>query len=435
MKHRNFIIITLLILNSQLSILNSFAQLSIETCYEKARANYPLIKQYDLIEQAKTYNIAATNKNWLPQLSLTGKISWQSDVTTFPERFLEMIDNMGITGVAFPTKDQYNAALNLSQVLWDGGIMATQKKMATVNAEVSREQTNVNLYPLYSQINQLYFNILTLNEQLKQNQLFIEELERNYKMIESYIENGIALRSDLDNVKVSILDAKQRATEMKSYQKAGMAVLSAFIGETIVNPTELVRPQLTETQSGIADRPELRLFSAQSKQFEIQSQMLYTKGMPRIALFATGAVGNPGLNMFKSGFVPYFIGGVNLSWNFGGLYTMQDDKRNLSNLQKNIEIQKEVFLFHTNQKITQQNSDIEKLKDLIKHDEEIIELRTRIKNTSAAKVENGTLTVSDYLRDVTNENIARQIKTLHELNLLQTVEQLRIENGELRIDN
>jgi outer membrane protein TolC len=435
MKHRNLIIITLLIINCQLSIVNSFAQLSIEACYEKARTNYPLIKQYELIEQAKTFNIAVTNKNWLPQLSLTGKASWQSDVTTFPERFLEMIDNMGITGVAFPTKDQYNVALNLSQALWDGGVMATQKKMATTNAEVSREQTEVNLYALYSQVNQLFFSILSLNEQLKQNQLFVEELERNYKIIESYVENGIALRSDLDNVKVSILDAKQRATEIKTYQKAGMAVLSAFIGETISNPTDLVRPPLVETETGITNRPELRLFSAQNKQFEIQSQMLYTKGMPRIALFATGAIGNPGLNMFKSGFTPYFIGGLNLSWNFGGLYTLQNEKRNLNNLQKNIEIQREVFMFHTQQKLTQQNADIEKYRELLKQDDEIIELRTQIKNSSAAKVENGTLTVSDYLRDVTNENIAQQIKTVHELNLLQTVFQLRIENGQLTIDN
>jgi len=435
MKHRNFIIITLLIVNCQLSIVNSFAQLSLEACYEKARANYPLIKQHDLIEKAKTYNIAATNKSWLPQVSLTGKASWQSDVTTFPERFITMIETMGITDVSFPGKDQYNVALNLSQVIWDGGIMATQKKMATATADVNREQTEVNLHTLYSQINQLYFNILTLNEQLKQNQLFIEELERNYKIIESYIENGIALHSDLDNVKVSILDAKQRATEMRSYQKAGMAVLSAFIGETITNPEMLIRPQLVENQTGITNRPELKLFSAQNKQFEIQSQMLYTKGMPRIALFATGALGNPGLNMFKSGFTPYFIGGLNLSWNFGGLYTMQDEKRNLANFQKNIEIQKEIFLFNTQQKITQQNADIEKYKELLKQDDEIIELRTRIKNTSAAKMENGTLTVSDYLRDVTNENIARQIKTLHELHLLQTISQLRIENGEAAIKN
>ena len=425
----------ILLIFTLLLTVQTFAQLSIEACYEKARTNYPLIKQYDLIEQSKAFNIAATNKNWLPQLSLSGKASWQSDVTALPEKFIEMVNTMGITDVSFPAKDQYNLALNLSQIIWDGGMMSTQKKMATTNAEVSREQTEVNLYSLYSQINQLYFNILTLNEQLKQNQLFIEELERNHKMIDSYVENGIALRSDLDNVKVSILDAKQRATEMRAYQKAGMAVLSAFIGETITNPTDLVRPQLVETQAAIINRPELRLFSAQNKQFEIQSKMLYTKGMPRISLFATGALGNPGLNMFKSGFSPYFIGGLNLSWNFGGLYSMQDDKRNLINLQKNIEIQKEVFLFNTQQKLTQQKADIEKLQELLKQDDEIIELRTKIKNTAAAKVENGTLTVSDYLRDVTNENMSKQIKTLHELNLLQTISQLKIEKGEVKIKN
>jgi outer membrane protein TolC len=410
----------------------AFGQITLDECFKKARENYPLIKQFDLIEQSKSYNLAAANKNWVPQVSLSGKASWQSDVTEFPERFISMMETMGITDVNFPSKDQYNISLNLSQTIWDGGITATQKKMTTLNAEINKELTEVNLYTLYSQINQLYFNVLSLNEQLKQNQIFIEELERNYKMIDSYVENGIAMRSDLDNVKVSILDAKQRRTEMQSFQKSGLAVLSAFIGQTIDKPEELVRPESGVIHTNIENRPEMKLFSAQNRQFEIQSKMLYTKGMPRIALFATGAVGNPGLNMFKSGFTPYFIGGVNLSWNFGGLYTMQDEKRNLINLQKNTEIQKEVFLFNINQKTTQQNADIEKLTELIKQDDEIIELRARIKNTSAAKVENGTLTVSDYLRDVTNENIARQIKTLHEINLLQTISQINIETGNIK---
>ena len=422
------LIITVLTLFVSVSV---FGQLTLEECFKKARENYPLIKQFDLIEQSKKYNLAAANKNWLPQMSLSGKASWQSDVTKLPDEFIERFETMGITGVSFPNKDQYNVSLNLTQTIWDGGITAVQKKMTAVNAEISKEQAEVNLYALYLQVNQLYFNILSLNEQLKQNRLFIDELERNYKKFESYVKNGIALRSDLDNIKVSILEAEQRNTEMKSYQKAGIAVLSVFIGEKIDNPENLARPNLTAPQNSIENRPEFKLFSAQNKQFEIQSKMLYTKGMPRIALFATGAVGNPALNMFKSGFSPYFIGGINLSWNFGGLYTMGDEKKNLANQQKITEVQKEVFVFNTNQKITQQNADIEKFNEIIAQDEEIIKLRTQIKNTSAVKVENGTITINDYLKDVTNENIARQTKALHEINLLQTVSQLKIENGEI----
>ena len=127
----------------------AFGQITLDECFKKARENYPLIKQFDLIEQSKSYNLAATNKNWLPQMSLNGKASWQSDVTEFPDRFLSMLETMGITDVAFPSRDQYNVSLNLSQTIWDGGITATQKKMTTVNAEISKGQTEVNLYTLY----------------------------------------------------------------------------------------------------------------------------------------------------------------------------------------------------------------------------------------------------------------------------------------------
>jgi len=413
----------------------AFGQLTLNECFKRARENYPLIKQFDLIEKSKAFNRAASNQNWLPQVSISGKANWQSDVTTLPDKFLTILETMGVTNVSFPNKDQYNLAINLSQTIWDGGITAAQKEMTTINAEINKEQTEVNLYAIYLQVNQLYFTVLSLNEQLKQNQLFIDELQRNYKMIESYVKNGIAQRSDLDNVKVSMLEAEQQKIEMKAYQKAGMAVLSAFIGQTIDTAIELVRPPLVEVQTGIENRPELKLFSAQNQLFEIQSKMLYTKGMPRISLFATAAIGNPGLNMFKSGFTPYFIGGVNLLWNFSGLYSMDNDKKNLLNLQKMTAIQREVFFFSITQKMTQQNTDIQKLNDLIKQDDEIIELRMRIKNTSAVKVENGTLTISDYLRDVTHENMARQIKTLHEISLLQTISQLKIESGQMKISD
>ena len=47
-----------------------FAQLSIEACYEKARANYPLIKQYGLIEKTKEYNLS--NRNIIFRTRLRG---------------------------------------------------------------------------------------------------------------------------------------------------------------------------------------------------------------------------------------------------------------------------------------------------------------------------------------------------------------------------
>jgi len=418
----------ILLITGILFVMGVNAQRTLESCYQKARENYPIIKQLSLIERARELNLATVSKNWIPQISLTGRVSWQSDVTALPDRFLSILEQMGVTDVAFPGKDQYNFALNLNQVIWDGGAMATQKKMAVSQAEINKEQVEVSLYNIYYQVNQLFFNILLLDMQQELNQLFIEELEKDSRTIESYMANGVAQQTDLDNIRVAILDAQQKNIEMKSLQKAALLVLSAFIGEEVKNAIELQLPEENNPKNtGV--RPEITLFNAQIKQLDIQHKMLYTKGMPRIALFATGALGNPGLNMFKSGFTPYFMGGVNLLWNFGGLYTRNNDVQNISTMQKTIEVQKETFLFNTKQKTTQQNAEIEKFRTLLEQDDEIIVLRSKIKKSSEEKVKNGTLSVSDFLRDTTMELIAKQTKLLHEIQLLQAVSQLQLETG------
>ena len=88
-------------------------------------------------------------------------------------------------------------------------------------------------------------------------------------------------------------------------------------------------------------------------------------------------------------------------------------------------VQKETFLFNTHLEITQNNSEIKKLTELMKNDEEIITLRNNIKKSAQAKVANGTLTVTEMLREVTAENIAMQDKILHEIQLLSAIYELK----------
>ncbi|MBS7197935.1 MAG: transporter, partial [Bacteroidales bacterium] len=59
----------------------------------------------------------------------------------------------------------------------------------------------------------------------------------------------------------------------------------------------------------------------------------------------------------------------------------------------------------------------------MKTDNEIIRLRTNIRKSAEAKVANGTLTVTEMLRELTNENLARQNKALHEIQLLMDMYQ------------
>ena len=395
------------------------AQLTIDECQTKARENYPLIKRYDLIKKSQEYTLSNAGKAHLPQFALIAKASYQSDVTSVP---------ISIPGINIPTlsKDQYNAYIDVSQSLWDGGTISAQKKIANSNAEVEQQQINVDLYAIQERVNQLFFGILLFNAQLNQNQIMQDELQRNFVTILNYIENGIANQADLDAIKVEQLKTKQNRIQIESNKKAYTDMLSYMIGEPLNDNIIFIKPNADNILvSNTINRPELQLFESQNKLFESQKSMIKSSYMPKINLFLQGGVGRPALNMLNPDFDTYYIGGVRLTWNFGALYTQKNDVRKLEINQNNIATQKETFLYNTNLKITLENQEIKRLKDLMTDDDEIISLRENIKKSAQAKVANGMMTVIELMREVSSEDLAKQAKITHEIELLMAIYNLK----------
>ena len=397
------------------------AQLTLDECRRQAQANYPLVRQYGLIEKAREYDLSNAGKGYLPQFSLSGKATYQSEITRLP------VEIPGIDVKTAP-KDQYQVMLEVQQTLWDGGDIRSRKRLTRAASDVEMEKQNVDMYALNDRVNQLFFGILLLDEQLKQNQLLLDDLGRTHKQVSDYIANGIASQSDLDAVSVEQLNTKQRRVELETSRRAYLNMLSAFIGKEVSSETSLVKPPLEETgavEGGLNNRPELRWFDAQGEQLRVQEATLNTRLMPRFGLFVQGAYGNPGLNMLKDEFDTYYIAGVRMSWNFGSLYTLKNDRRRIDNSRRRIESSRDVFLFNTRLEATRQDANVISMRRQMADDNEIIRLRENIRRAAEAKVENGTLTVTDMLREITNENLARQTKALHEVQLLMNIWQLK----------
>lgn len=415
---KKYILIGLLVFASQLT-LNS-QSLTVETCQEKARANYPLVKQYGLIEQTAHYNISNANKGYLPQLMLSAKGTYQSQVTKLP---------ITLPGVVIPelSKDQYQAVLEASQLIWDGGVISAQKRITNANTEVEKQKLEVDLFALNERVNQLFFGILLINEQIIQAEILENELHTNYNRVYAYKQNGVANQSDLDAIRVEQINVIQRKSELKSAQKSYFIMLSALTSLAIDEKTELVKPALNlsilkETGN---KRPELGLFEAQNKLLESQKSLLNAGNLPKIGAFIQGGYGKPGLNMLTNEFSEFYIGGVRLSWNISGFYSQKNNINKIETSKKSVDIQKETFLFNSDLKTKQQQTEIEKLQSTLSNDDEIIRLRENIKKSATAKVENGTLTVSDLIREINAENQARQLKSLHEIQLIMSVYQLK----------
>lgn len=393
------------------------AQITLDECRQAAQENYPIVRQYNLIQLAEQYNLSNASKGNLPQININGKVSYQSDATTFPIDIPE-IDFKGLP------KDQYQAMIEIQQNIWDGGQIHYQKKEIKAVSQENKHQLDVSMYALNEQVNQVFFGILLLNEQLHQNSLLHDDLQRNLKNIEAYRDNGIANDADVDAVKVEILNTKQQHVQLSSNRKAYLHILSLLTGRQIDEHMQLVAPEMEDgISNSIINRPELLLYESQKQTLDIRQHALRTGYMPKFGVFVQGGYGNPGLDMLKDKFTAYYIIGARLTWNFGSLYTLRNDRQKLDTQRQQIESNRDLFLFNTRLKLAEQDGKINTLQQQMKEDDEIIRLRTNIRQAAEAKVANGTLTVTEMLREVTAESLARQVQALHKIELLMNIYQ------------
>ncbi|KAA6312264.1 hypothetical protein EZS27_036773, partial [termite gut metagenome] len=344
----------------------SFAQLSIEDCYAKAKANYPLIKQYDLIEQARDYNLSNVARIWLPQVQLSAKATYQSEVTQIPIDFSTLKPLLGDNLPLIPelSKNQYGATVEVSQTIWDGGVTGAKRESIRAKAGTEQKNLEVSLYAVNERVNQLFFGILLFDAMLGQNRLFQDELQRNYDRVSSCMQNGIANASDLDVVKVEQLKAKQNRTQIEHNRKASVETLSALIGEKIEENTCFQKPDVRQPFIREIQRPELAFFDAQYKNLDAATKEIKAGLMPKLGLFITGGYGKPGLNMLKDDFFAYYIGGICLTWNFSNFYTKKNNLNLIESNRNAIQIQRETFLFNTLLHKTGKENEIDKYREL-----------------------------------------------------------------------
>ena len=395
-----------------------FSQISIEYCQTKAKENYPTFRNTGILEKTSKYSISNANKNYFPQLNLSAKASYQSDATSIDLVFpipLEM-------DLPKMSRDQYQAVLELSQLIWDGGAIYTKKKEIKAELETKKANLEVELYTLRDRVANIYFGILSIKEQKSQALLMEKELERNFNQVSAYMEGGLANESDLDQIRVEQLNLRQRVAEIELMEKSYIRILSLMIGEDLKSDIEFKEPNvIIGNLKDEVRRPELMAFESQVKLLELKSKMLNAQSYPHLGFFAQGGYGKPVLNMFKEDADFFAIIGLRMSWNIGSFYTKKDSKRIIESNKELINTNKEAFLLNTTLQQETQKAEIQRLEKLVLSDKEIIVLRERIKKSSEYKLENGTISTSDYIKDVNALDMANQNKILHKTQLLMSI--------------
>jgi outer membrane protein TolC len=396
---------------------------TLEECQQAAEQNYPLISQYGLIEKTTELTVANIQKGWLPQVSALAQATYQSDVTAWPDQMKTVYQQMGIDMKGLK-KDQYRIGVDIQQTIYDGGAINSQKQIAREQGKVQAAQNEVNIYNVRKRVNEMYFALLVLDEQIKLNQDLQGLLGGHERKLASMVKNGTAAESDYQNVKAERLSVMQQATNLVGQKAMLQRMLSTFCG---VEVKEVQKPVMNvavvQQQTGL--RPELKSLDAQIVMINAQEKALDSALMPKLGLFAQGFYGYPGLNMFEDMMRHDWslngIVGARLTWNIGALYTRKNDKAKLQLQRDMIVSNRETFLFNNNMEQIQQNENIERYKRLMADDAEIISLRQTVRKAAESKLSHGIIDVNDLVREINAENAARVLQSMHEIEMLKEI--------------
>ena len=402
---------------------------TLEECQQAAERNYPLIQQYDLINKTTELTVSNIQKGWLPQVSASAQATYQSDVVSFPDEMQALYQQMGINMKGL-TKDQYRVGIDVQQTVFDGGAIRSQKEIAWAQGQVQQAQNEVNIYNVRKRVNEMYFALLLIDNQILLNNDLQQLLAQNEKKLASMTKSGTAAESDYNNVKAERLNTIQQHASLEAQRNTLVRMLSAFCGLEVTKPVMPAAQAATamQQQSSVL-RPELKAIDAQLRLTHAQEKAVNAALLPKLGVFAQGFYGYPGYNLFEdmmnrrwtlNGMV-----GARLTWNIGAFYTHKNEKAKLRVQREMAESNRDVFLFNNHLEQIQQSENISRYKKLMDDDSEIITLRASVRKAAESKLQHGIIDVNDLVKEINQENAARVQQSVHKIEMLKEMYDLK----------
>ncbi|MCB0637241.1 MAG: TolC family protein, partial [Lewinella sp.] len=394
----------LLLLGSALSLAGQPlpSVLSLEDCLNQARAHSPVLAQQPLVAEALVTQTRRLNRDYWPQLNLNGLATWQSEVISVPLEF------PGID-IPSPPQDQYRVTLDVQQTIWDGGLTQARKAQAEAQARATNQELVVNFYQAERQIRQLYFGALLAERQRDYAELLQTDLQRQIQRLQAAVDNGVAVPSDVRQLQAKLLEVQQQQRSAQHQKTAALAALEQWTGNAIPPEINLLLPDEGELP-GSNRRPELDLLDRQADVLQVSETLISRTNTPKLGAFASLGYGRPGLNLLASEWDTYAQVGARLTVPLTWLYTgNQNLEKQQLELQRNrLQQQREQFILQTEAVRQRQSEEIARLREQVAADETITELRAQITATAATQLQEGVITVSDYLTELNREDLARQ---------------------------
>lgn len=418
------IAITALFVFTLISI-NSEAQtvITLNELYEKISTEYPTALKQEIEGKVADLNIQIVRANLYPELIISGRASYQSEVTEL---------NVGPVSPPSISKDQYNVTLGLNQVLFDGGRTKSMGKLAKINGEVSLANLEVEMWSVRKQLDEVYFNVILMQKQLETTQVLLKDLNEQLELVKSRVKNGVLLQGNEYVMQAEILKIQQKKKQIERSIDAGYEVLSYITGMEISNSATLQIPEQTEfmaLKNEEVQRPELMMFDAQKKMLDVQNKINSSQKLPQLSAFANTAYGRPGFNVFDDDLHLYWMVGLKASWSFKNFRNSAKKSSIVQLEQQKIGANEDAFNRQIRSGLAKVEGQVSAIQEQIELDNQVVELREKVANEKKKELQQGVITSTEYITELNALNRAQLDLNLHQIQLIQAKNEYKTLKG------
>jgi len=399
---------------------------TLEQCYEWTVLNAPTYSQINKYEQLADIKQLEAIWNYLPKFEINAKATYQDPVLT-----VESTDGTPLPLFPVFPRDNYQVTFDLTMPIYDGGITSNTKKYNKLTSDLDLLKTEITLFQLKEHISKIYLSVFFTDENLEILNLHTANLSRDIEKVTSLVNNGVMLKSNLDILEMEKLKIEQHKIELLAQRNYLVAVLNEYTGQDLNNAV-LTLPEIEISDMGLTSlRPEFEAFGLQIESLNYQKKLASSESYPKLNLFATGGYARPTYNFFDVDFGWQYMVGATFKIPLMNWFRTTWGHRYISIQQELIDLQKGDYEKNNRVQMLQKLSDIEKYSQIIAQDDAIVEKSASVVSATQTQMEEGVITVNDYLKELNQQTEALLKQKLHKLQLLQSKIEFNALKGKL----
>lgn len=378
----------------------------------------PRFQQLALHDSAAALRIRNIEVDRLPAVSLAADATHQSDVVSLP------LQQAGFA-VPKPPASNYEAALEVEQRLYDGGVGRRREAAEMARLRSERARIASVLHPLREEVNRAFFEAVLQQHRVEEVMLSLDDLQARVDQVREQVQAGAALPGDTAEIHIAILRARQEQAHAASQRSAALTVLSRLTGVELADASELMLPEISTLPasadggllSGSSPHPQYALFDAERGRLEQLAGVASAALRPRVAAFGRWAFGSPGPRQFEDAPYDYWMAGVRVEWQPWNWSTTRRERALLTVEGEMLRTEREAFTADLLRRIEQDRAAIIRLRDSIAMDDEIVALREQLDRQAAAQWLEQEITTADYVRIRAELQTARLARSRHQVEL------------------